>query len=436
MKCFHYFKEKKLRRREERSAPELKEPRKSADYSGAESDRFVKSSCSASVTSPRGIPELYEEKAHNLRVFSYSEMRQATNDFSRMLKIGEGGFGSVYKGSIKPAAGDGTSEATVVAIKKLNRDGLQGHKQWVAEVQFLGVLEHPNLVKLIGYCAVDGERGIQRLLVYEFMLNRSLEDHLFNRAFPPLPWKTRLHIILGAAEGLAYLHEGMEVQVIYRDFKASNVLLDENFRPKLSDFGLAREGPMVGHTHVSTAVVGTFGYAAPDYIETGHLTAKSDVWSFGVVLYEMLTGRRSLERNRPKTEQRLLEWVQQYPADSKKFGLIMDPRLEKEYSINEARKIGRLADNCLSKSSKDRPKMSQVVERLKQIVQVSNEGDSFDKTFEEICEEDPVEAQTKQKQHEPSESWKRRMAHLAKLGEHVEGASRRRLLIMQRAKVV
>lgn len=125
MKCFHYFKEKKLRRREERSAPELKEPRKSEDYSGAESDRFVKSSCSASVTSPRGIPELYEEKAHNLRVFSYSEMRQATNDFSRMLKIGEGGFGSVYKSSIKPAAGDGTSEATVVAIKKLNRDGLQ-----------------------------------------------------------------------------------------------------------------------------------------------------------------------------------------------------------------------------------------------------------------------------------------------------------------------
>lgn len=183
-------------------------------------------------------------------------------------------------------------------------------------------------------------------------------------------------------------------------------------------------------------MVGTFGYAAPDYIETGHLTAKSDVWSFGVVLYEMLTGRRSLERNRPKTEQRLLEWVQQYPADSKKFGLIMDPQLEKEYSINEARKIGRLADNCLSKSSKDRPKMSQVVERLKQIVQVSNEGDSFDKTFEEICEEDPVEAQTKQKQHEPSEAWKRRMAHLAKLGEHVEGASRRRLLIMQRAKVV
>ncbi|XP_031277536.1 probable serine/threonine-protein kinase PBL19 [Pistacia vera] len=430
MKCFHYFKEKKFRIREERSAPELKESRRSYDYSGG--DRVVKSSCSAA--SPRGIPELYEEKAHNLRVFSFSELKQATNDFSRLLKIGEGGFGIVYKGSIKPA--DGKGDSTVVAIKKLNRDGLQGHKQWVAEVQFLGVVEHPNLVKLIGYCAVDGERGIQRLLVYEFMPNRSLEDHLFSRAFPPLPWKTRLQIILGAAEGLAYLHEGLEVQVIFRDFKSSNVLLDENFKPRLSDFGLARVGPLAGRTHVSTAVVGTYGYAAPDYIETGHLTAKSDVWSFGVVLYEILTGRRSLERNRPKSEQKLLEWVKQYPVDSKKFGLMMDQRLENEYSINEARKIAKLADSCLSKSAKDRPKMSQVVERLKQVVQISEEVDSSPSHKNlELSEDDPV-TENKTTQSEPSESWKRRMAHLAKLSEHVDGASRRRLMIMQRAKVL
>ncbi|KAJ0051492.1 hypothetical protein Pint_00045 [Pistacia integerrima] len=430
MKCFQYFKEKKFRIREERSAPELKESRRSYDYSGG--DRVVKSSCSAA--SPRGIPELYEEKAHNLRVFSFSELKQATNDFSRLLKIGEGGFGIVYKGSIKPA--DGKGDSTVVAIKKLNRDGLQGHKQWVAEVQFLGVVEHPNLVKLIGYCAVDGERGIQRLLVYEFMPNRSLEDHLFSRAFPPLPWKTRLQIILGAAEGLAYLHEGLEVQVIFRDFKSSNVLLDENFKPRLSDFGLAREGPLAGRTHVSTAVVGTYGYAAPDYIETGHLTAKSDVWSFGVVLYEILTGRRSLERNRPKSEQKLLEWVKQYPVDSRKFGLIMDQRLENEYSINEARKIAKLADSCLSKSAKDRPKMSQVVERLKQVVQISEEVDSSPSHKNlELTEDDPV-TENKTTQSEPSESWKRRMAHLAKLSEHVDGASRRRLMIMQRAKVL
>ncbi|WRX09110.1 Serine-threonine/tyrosine-protein kinase [Theobroma cacao] len=208
MKCFHYFKDKS-RSRGQRSAPELKEEReKSGDYSGGP-DRITKSSCSAA--SPRSIPELYEERAHNLRVFSFSELRQATHDFSLLLKIGEGGFGSVYKGTIKPA--DGKGEPVVVAIKKLNKNGLQGHKQWVAEVQFLGVVDHPNLVKLIGYCAVDGERGIQRLLVYEFMQNKSLEDHLFRRAYPPLPWKTRLQITLGAAEGLAYLHEGLEVQV-------------------------------------------------------------------------------------------------------------------------------------------------------------------------------------------------------------------------------
>lgn len=376
---------------------------------------------------------MYEEKAHNLRVFSFSELRNATNGFSRLFKIGEGGFGNVYKGSIKPADGEG--DPFIVAIKKLNADGFQGHKQWVTEVQFLGVLEHPNLVKLLGYCAVDGERGIQRLLVYEFMRNKSLDDHLFNKAYPVLPWKTRLQIILGAAQGLAFLHEGLEVQVIYRDFKTSNVLLDEDLKPKLSDFGLAREGPMAGRTHVSTAVVGTYGYAAPDYIETGHLTARSDVWSFGVVLYEILTGRRSLERNRPKVEQKLLEWVKQFPADSKKFGLIMDPRLENQYSMSAARRIARLADSCLLKSAKDRPKMSQVAETLEQIIQDSSEGSPSKNSFEATGNDDLIDSSKKPDHIEVSESWKRRMAHLAKLSEHVDGASRRRFVIMQRAKV-
>ncbi|KAK6260977.1 hypothetical protein SCA6_015451 [Theobroma cacao] len=392
MKCFHYFKDKS-RSRGQRSAPELKEEReKSGDYSGGP-DRITKSSCSAA--SPRSIPELYEERAHNLRVFSFSELRQATHDFSLLLKIGEGGFGSVYKGTIKPA--DGKGEPVVVAIKKLNKNGLQGHKQWVAEVQFLGVVDHPNLVKLIGYCAVDGERGIQRLLVYEFMQNKSLEDHLFRRAYPPLPWKTRLQITLGAAEGLAYLHEGLEVQV-----------------------------------------VGTYGYAAPDYIETGHLTDKSDVWSFGVVLYEILTGRRSLERGRPKAEQKLLEWVKQFPADSKKFSSIMDPRLENQFSTAAAREIAKLANTCLLKSPKERPKMSQVVERLKQIIQVSDDGNDRGNESAEVPEIEPAgtaETESNSNQFGVSESWKRRMAHLAKLGEHVEGASRRRLMMLQRAKV-
>ncbi|XP_074558670.1 putative serine/threonine-protein kinase PBL19 [Curcuma longa] len=335
--------------------------------SSAAGGRGKQHSAVSSTASQRSIPDLYEERAHKLRAFDFDELRNATNDFSRMNKIGEGGFGSVYKAFLRPP--DGKGPRIPVAIKKLNQKGLQGHKQWLAEVQFLAVFEHPNLVKLLGFCAKDGERGIERLLVYEFMPNKSLEDHLFSKAYPPLPWTLRLQIALGVAQGLAYLHHG-EVQVIYRDFKASNVLLDREFKPKLSDFGLAREGPTAGHTHVTTAVVGTYGYAAPDYVETGHLTIKSDVWSFGVVLYEILTGRRSLERNRPMNEQRLLEWVKQFPVESRKFSMIMDPKLRGDFSPRAAREIAKLADRCLVKNPKERPTMDEVVEYLKRVVEM------------------------------------------------------------------
>ncbi|KAJ6946929.1 hypothetical protein NC651_001584 [Populus alba x Populus x berolinensis] len=360
MKCFYIFKDKfKNKKGQATSAPE------SGDQS--KSDSSPLSRTAKSSPSPRSIPELYKEKEHNLRVFSFQELKEATNGFNRLLKIGEGGFGSVYKGTVKPASGQG--DPIVVAVKKLNNHGFQGHKQWLAEVQFLGVVDHPNLVKLLGYCSVDNERGIQRLLVYEYMPNRSLEDHLFKRGPPTLSWRKRLEIILGAAQGLAYLHGGMEVQVIYRDFKSSNVLLDKDFEPKLSDFGLAREGPTGDRTHVSTAVVGTYGYAAPEYVETGHLTIHSDVWSFGVVLYEILTGRRTLERNHPVNEQKLLDWVKQFPVDSKRFSMIIDSRLINENSFNAAKQIAKLADSCLNKNAKERPTMTQVVERLKQIIQ-------------------------------------------------------------------
>ncbi|CAK9173336.1 unnamed protein product [Ilex paraguariensis] len=369
MNCFYIFK-RKSKTQQSNSAPELRN-QSTSDNSGA-NNRGTKSA--GSLSSPRSIPEMYREKEHNLRVFSFSYLRNATNNFDRLLKIGEGGFGSVYKGTIRSE--DGQGDNTVVAIKKLNRHGLQGHKQWVAEVQFLGVVDHPNLVKLLGYCAVDGPRGIQRLLVYEYMHNKSLEDHLFGSNMPTLPWTTRLNIILGAAQGMAYLHEGLEVQVIYRDFKSSNVLLDKDFNPKLSDFGLAREGPAGDRTHVSTAPVGTYGYAAPEYVETGHLTLKSDIWTFGVVLYEILTGRRTVERNLPSVEQKLLDWVKQFPADGRRFSMIIDPRLRNQYSLSAARKIAKLADRCLNKNAKARPTMSQVVESLKQAVQDSEEGTS------------------------------------------------------------
>ncbi|KAK8996469.1 hypothetical protein V6N11_081742 [Hibiscus sabdariffa] len=326
MKCFSVFnKDKsKSKKRESRSAPELRN-RSKPDNPLSRTTR--------SMPSPRSIPELYKEKEPNLRVFSLEELKDATNGFNRMLKIGEGGFGSVYKGTIRPL--DGGGDPTFVAVKRLNTHGLQGHKEWLAEIQFLGVVSHPNLVKLLG-----------------------------------------LEIMLGAAEGLAYLHDGLEVKVIYRDFKSSNVLLDENFRPKLSDFGLAREGPTGDRTHVSTAVVGTYGYAAPEYVETGHLTIQSDIWTFGVVLYEILTGRRAVDRNRPTAEQKLLDWVKQFPPDSRRFSMIIDPRFRGNYSLGAAQKVGKLANSCLNKNAKERPTMSQVVESLKQVIQESEEASS------------------------------------------------------------
>ncbi|KAJ0968236.1 hypothetical protein J5N97_025153 [Dioscorea zingiberensis] len=335
-----------------------------------------------STSSQRSIPALFEERGQCLRVFGFNELRNATNDFNRLLKIGEGGFGTVYKGFIQPLNGNGGN--IPVAIKKLNQQGLQ-------------LSHHPNLVKLIGYCGEDSERGIQRLLVYEFMPNKSLEHHLFGRALPPIPWKLRVKIALGAAEGLAYLHEGLEVQVIYRDFKAANVLLDEEFNPKLSDFGLAREGPSDGRSHVTTAVVGTYGYAAPDYIETGHLTIKSDVWGFGVFLYEILTGRRTLERNRPRHEQKLLDWVKQFPPDSRIFNMIMDPRLRSQFPIDAAREIARLADSCLMKDAKLRPSMSHVVERLRQVLQLSED---FEASVEQRQKPSPMHPRNKRTTHQ------------------------------------
>lgn len=178
-------------------------------------------------------------------------------------------------------------------------------------------------------------------------------------------------------------------------------------------------------------VVGTYGYAAPDYVETGHLTSRSDVWSFGVVLYEILTGRRSLERARPKSEQNLLEWKKHYPADSRKFGMIIDPRLGNQYSITAAREIAKLSDSCLVKSAKDRPAMSKVVEALKHVVEVLCVERSPPVEYLEGGEDsDGGEEETG-----VAESARRRLAHLTKISENLDGFGTRRFMVMQRAKV-
>ncbi|CAH8269644.1 unnamed protein product [Arabidopsis lyrata] len=290
--------------------------------------------------------------------FTLFELETITKSFRPDYILGEGGFGTVYKGYIDDNLRVGL-KSLPVAVKVLNKEGLQGHREWLTEVNFLGQLRHPNLVKLIGYCCEDDHR----LLVYEFMLRGSLENHLFRKTTAPLSWSRRMMIALGAAKGLAFLHNA-ERPVIYRDFKTSNILLDSDYTAKLSDFGLAKAGPQGDETHVSTRVMGTYGYAAPEYVMTGHLTARSDVYSFGVVLLEMLTGRKSVDKTRPSKEQNLVDWARPKLNDKRKLLQIIDPRLENQYSVRAAQKACSLAYYCLSQNPKARPLMSDVVETL------------------------------------------------------------------------
>uniref|UniRef100_A0A0D9WBY8 non-specific serine/threonine protein kinase n=1 Tax=Leersia perrieri TaxID=77586 RepID=A0A0D9WBY8_9ORYZ len=313
---------------------------------------------------PRSEGEILE--AANVKAFAFNELRTATRNFRPDSVLGEGGFGSVFKGWIdeKTLAPTRPGTGMVIAVKKLNQEGHQGHREWLAEVNYLGQLSHPYLVRLVGYCVEDE----QRLLVYEFMPRGSLENHLFRRSthFQPLSWNLRMKIALGAAKGLAFLHSD-KVKVIYRDFKTSNVLLDANYDAKLSDFGLAKDGPTGDKSHVSTRVMGTYGYAAPEYLATGHLTTKSDVYSFGVVLLEMLSGRRALDKNRPTGEHNLVEWARPYLTSKRRIFRILDARLGGQYSLAKAQKAATLALRCISVEAKNRPNMEQVVAVLEQL---------------------------------------------------------------------
>ncbi|KAK9699084.1 hypothetical protein RND81_08G151800 [Saponaria officinalis] len=312
----------------------------------------------SSCSSQRINEDLAQSFGLDLFDFQLSELKGITQNFCRSYLLGEGGFGKVHKGYVDDGLRCGL-KSQAVAVKHLDIEGLQGHREWLSEVIFLGQLRHKNLVKLIGYCCEDEER----LLVYEFMPKGSLENHLFKRLSMSLPWGTRLKIAIGAAKGLAFLHEA-ETPVIYRDFKTSNILLDSVFTAKLSDFGLAKMGPEGSNTHVTTRVMGTYGYAAPEYVSTGHLTTKSDVYSFGVVLLELLTGHRSMEKSRPKGEQHLVDWTRPYLSRSRRLRYIMDPRLGGQYSVKGSKEMAQLALQCVSLNPKDRPKMPMVVQIL------------------------------------------------------------------------
>ncbi|XP_039136496.1 probable serine/threonine-protein kinase PBL2 isoform X1 [Dioscorea cayenensis subsp. rotundata] len=299
-----------------------------------------------------------------LKSFTLNDLKNATRNFRAETLLGEGGFGCVFKGWIDENTllptrpGDGI----VVAIKKLKRESFQGHKEWLAEVTYLGQLHHENLVKLIGYCS----EGNNRLLVYEYMQRGSLENHLFKRGVQPIPWTTRVSIATDVARGICFLHN-LEIQVIFRDLKASNVLLDLDFNAKLSDFGLARDGPTDGKSHVSTKVIGTRGYAAPEYIATGRLNVKSDIYSFGVVMLELLSGRRAVDANRGPSEEMLVDWAKPFLMNRRKMFRIMDIRLEGQYSKIGAQTLATLAMECVSPEARNRPDIVQVLSILQQV---------------------------------------------------------------------
>ncbi|KAH1090708.1 hypothetical protein J1N35_017965 [Gossypium stocksii] len=301
----------------------------------------------------------------SLKSFSFSDLKNATKNFRSETLLGEGGFGCVFKGWIDENTFAPTKPGTgiVVAIKKLKLESFQGHKEWLAEVNYLGQLRHENLVKLIGYC-VEFEN---RLLVYEFMPKGSLENHLFKKGVQPISWATRMHIARQVAQGLTFLHS-LDANVIFRDLKASNILLDSDYNAKLSDFGLARDGPTGDNTHVSTRVVGTQGYAAPEYVATGHLTPKSDVYSFGVVLLELLSGRRAMDdENFGFSEETLVDWAKPFLSDNRKVLRIMDTRLGGQYSKKGAQAAAALALQCLHKDPKNRPCMTDVLASLERL---------------------------------------------------------------------
>ncbi|KAL5543762.1 hypothetical protein UlMin_007546 [Ulmus minor] len=291
--------------------------------------------------------------------FSYAELKTATNDFDSANKLGEGGFGPVFKGTLE--------DGRVVAVKQLSVTSHQGKHQFVTEIATISAVQHRNLVKLYGCCL----EGSKRLLVYEYLENKSLDQALFagkNRLM--LNWSTRFDICLGVARGLAYLHEESRVRIVHRDVKSSNILLDSDLVPKISDFGLAKLYDDK-KTHISTRVAGTIGYLAPEYAMRGHLTEKTDVFAFGVVALELVSGRSNSDQSLEEQKIYLLEWAWNLHEQNCEVELV-DPELS-QFDEEEARRIIGVALLCTQTSPTTRPSMSRVVAMLSGDIEVNTD---------------------------------------------------------------
>ncbi|GFP94374.1 probable LRR receptor-like serine/threonine-protein kinase at1g56140 [Phtheirospermum japonicum] len=288
---------------------------------------------------------------NNVRLFTYHSLRSATSHFHLSNKIGRGGFGVVYKGVLR----DGTQ----VAIKSLSTESKQGTNEFLTEINMISNIQHPNLVRLIG-CCVEGNN---RILVYEYLENNSLANALLvsNGKRVGLDWSKRAAICMGTASGLAFLHEYAEPRIVHRDIKASNVLLDENFVPKIGDFGLAKLFPD-NVTHVSTRVAGTVGYLAPEYAVLGQLTKKADVYSFGVLMLEIISGESSSKAAFGDDFSVLLEWTWKLYNEGRLVEIV-DPDL-RDYPKDEAIRFTKVALFCTQAASQHRPDMKQVLKML------------------------------------------------------------------------
>ncbi|GFP78652.1 probable leucine-rich repeat receptor-like serine/threonine-protein kinase at3g14840, partial [Phtheirospermum japonicum] len=291
----------------------------------------------------------------NAKLYSYKELQIATENFNPSNKIGEGGFGSVYKGRL--------NDGTLAAMKVLSAQSEQGVREFLNEIIAISGLEHENLVKLYGCCT----EGDQRILVYGYLENNSLAQTLLSNVgcYSDLQfsWKTRTKICVGVAQGLAFLHDEVQPHIVHRDIKASNILLDKDFTPKISDFGLAKLFPAT-MTHISTRVAGTFGYLAPEYAIRGKLTRKADIYSFGVLLLEIVSGRCNTNKRLPAEEQNLLEraWTL---YEREMLIQLVDGALEGDFDTDEACRFMKIGLLCTQDKPRNRPTMSTVAKMLR-----------------------------------------------------------------------
>ncbi|XP_076943499.1 putative serine/threonine-protein kinase At1g01540 [Bidens hawaiensis] len=284
--------------------------------------------------------------------YTLRELEVATNGFSDENVIGEGGYGIVYSGVL--------ADDTMVAVKNLLNNRGQAEKEFKVEVEAIGRVRHKNLVRLLGYCA----EGAQRILVYEYVNNGNLEQWLHGDVGPisPLTWEIRMNIVLGTAKGLTYLHEGLEPKVVHRDIKSSNILLNRQWHPKVSDFGLAK---LLGSekSYVTTRVMGTFGYVAPEYASTGMLNERSDVYSFGILIMEIISGRNPVDYSRPPEEVNLVDWLKTMVTNRNAEG-VLDPKLPEKPSSRALKRALLVALRCVDPSAQKRPKMGHVIHML------------------------------------------------------------------------